>query len=69
MKTYKYDSEIADLVHTIMNNGTMTVETFNESVLMELFKLRGTPIEHKSNRDSAKDYAQLIEEDTPNNTK
>ncbi len=63
MKSYKYDSEIADLVHKIMNNGTMVVETFNESVLMELFKLRGTPIEHKSIRDSKKDYAQLLEED------
>ena len=44
MKTYKYDSEIVDLVHKIMGNGTMEVETINEALLVKYFELRGTPI-------------------------
>ena len=62
-KNYKYDSEIADLVLEIMGNGTMEVETFNESLLVKYFQLRGTPLTHrKTNRDIDKDYAIFLEE-------
>jgi len=44
MKTYKYDSEIADLAHKILNAGKFHNETINESLLIKLFELRGTPL-------------------------
>ncbi len=57
MKTYKYDSEIVDLVHLIMNNGTIVVETVNESLLVKYFALRGTPLYiKKTTRDIEKDW-------------
>jgi len=57
MKKYKYDSEIADLAHKIMNNGTFNVETINESLLVKLFELRGTPLSvAKCYRDIEKDW-------------
>lgn len=43
-KYYRYDSEIADLVHKIMGNGTLKVETINEALLVKLYELRGTPL-------------------------
>jgi len=62
-KTYKYDSEIADLVLKIMGNGTMEVETFNEAILVKYFELRGTPLRYKKTcRDIEKDYKQFLEE-------
>lgn len=58
MKKYKYDSEIADLVYSIFNNGTFHNETINESILCKLFELRGTPL----NRDTSK-FCRDIEGD------
>ena len=43
-RTYKYDSEIVDVVVRIMGNGTFRAETINESILFKLLELRGTPI-------------------------
>ena len=61
-KSYKYDSEIADLVYSIINNGTFKAETPNESILMHLYKLRGTPINAESNlRDNKRDYEMSAE--------
>lgn len=59
MKTYKYDSEIVDLVHNILNQGTFRAETINESLLVKFMELRGTPIKlDKSgyNRDIEEDW-------------
>ena len=57
MKTYKYDSEIVDLVNKIMGKGTMEVETINEALLVKYFELRGTPIRvAKSCRDIEADW-------------
>lgn len=59
MKTYKYDSEIVDLVHSIMNNGTFHAETINESLLYKFMELRGTPLkldEEAYNRDIEADW-------------
>jgi len=44
MKTYKYDSEIVDLVYKILNAGNFHNETINESLLIKFFELRGTPL-------------------------
>lgn len=44
MKTYKYDSEIVDLVYKILNGGNFHNETINESLLVKFFDLRGTPL-------------------------
>ena len=59
MKNYKYDSEIADLVHCIMGNGTLIVETINEALLVEYFRLRGTPMRIKS---SLRDFSKQVDE-------
>ena len=59
MKTYKYDSEIVDLVYKIMGNGTFRAETINESLLYKFMELRGTPLRlDKSgyNRDVEADW-------------
>ena len=58
MKNYKYDSEIADLVLTILNNGNFHNETINESILVKLYQLRGTPL--KVNTEL---YCRDVEED------
>jgi len=62
-KTYKYDSEIVDLVHKIMGNGTMVVETINEALLVKYFELRGTPLPiEKTFRDIDKDFKREVGE-------
>jgi len=61
MKTYKYDSEIVDLVHSIMNNGTFRAETINESILFKLMEYRGTPLTLDTtgyNRDIEADWVR-----------
>lgn len=61
MKTYKYDSEIVDLVVKIMGNGTFRAETVNESILFKLLELRGTPIKLDTtgyNRDIEADWVR-----------
>ena len=59
-KTYKYDSEIADLVLEIMSNGTIVVETINEALLVKMFELRGTPLSYKKTyRDIDKDWERI----------
>lgn len=58
MKNYKYDSEIADIVYKIFNSGNFHNETVNESLLVKLFELRGTPL----NVDKTK-YCRDVEED------
>ena len=57
MMTHKYDSDIVDVVHKIMGSGTMEVETINESLLVKLFELGGTPLPIKSSvRDIEADW-------------
>lgn len=58
MKTYKYDSEIVDLIVQILGNGTFRAETVNESILYKLLELRGTPI-----KLDTKGYSRDIEVD------
>lgn len=61
MKTYRYDSEIVDLVVKIMGNGTFRAETINESILYKLLELRGTPIKLNTdgyNRDIEADWVR-----------
>lgn len=38
------DEEIIDIMRSILSQGTMEVETFNEAVLVKLMDLRGTPV-------------------------
>ncbi len=57
------DEDIIKLVQTIMGNGTMVVETINESLLVKLMELRGTPIRYKSSlRDIDKDYEREMKD-------
>ena len=61
MKTYKYDSEIVDLVYEIMGNGSFRAETINESLLAKFMELRGTPLPVDSRghcRDIEADWAR-----------
>jgi hypothetical protein len=51
------DEEIIDIMNSILSNGKMQVETINESVLVKLMELRGTPIKYdKSFRNIDEDY-------------
>lgn len=51
------DEEIIDIMNSILSNGEMRVETINESVLVKLMELRGTPIKYKESfRDIENDY-------------
>lgn len=51
------DEEIIDIIQSIMSQGTMDVETVNESILVELMEKRGTPIYYrKSHRDIKQDF-------------
>lgn len=53
----KHDEEIIDILNSILSNGDMHVETFNEGVLVKLMELRGTPIKYtKSFRNIEEDY-------------
>jgi len=53
----KNDEEIIDLINSILSNGKMQVETFNEAVLVKLMEIRNTPIKYdKSFRDIDKDF-------------
>ena len=57
--SYQYDSEIADLVYVIFNDGNFVNETINESYLVKLFELRGTPLaidRTRYHRDFEKDW-------------
>ncbi len=58
IRNYRYDSEIADLVYKIFNAGNFHNETFNESILIKLFELRGTPLEINKEK-----YCRNVEED------
>lgn len=51
------DEEIIDIMNSILSNGKMQVETINESILVKLMELRGTPIKYdKSYRNIDEDY-------------
>ena len=53
----KNDEDIIDLINSILSNGKMQVETFNEAVLVKLMEIRNTPIKYdKSFRDIDKDF-------------
>ena len=53
------DEEIIDIINSILSNAEFTVETVNESILVELMKKRGTPISvEKCQRDTAKDFTK-----------
>ena len=57
-----YDHDIAELAKSIMGQGTLIVETFNEGVFVKLMELRGTPIEWEENsRDIDFDYQQYLD--------
>ena len=57
--THKYDSDIVDILYKILNGGTFHAETINESILVKLMELRGTPITLNNtlyNRNVEKDW-------------
>ena len=58
------DEEIIGIIRSILSQGTMVVETFNEAVLVQLMARRGTPIENikDSLRDTERDYQQWLDE-------
>jgi hypothetical protein len=54
-----HDEDIIDIVRIIMSQGTMVVETFNESILASLMNQRGTPLlSYTTNRNIKKDFEQ-----------
>lgn len=55
------DEEIIDIMNSILSNGNMIVETFNESILVKLMELRGTPVKYtKTFRNINEDYEKWI---------
>jgi hypothetical protein len=53
----EHDEEIIDIVNNIFSEGKMRVETINESILVKLMELRGTPIKYvKTFRNIDDDY-------------
>ena len=58
------DEEIIGIIRSILSQGTMNVETINESLLVKLMELRGTPIQNidKIYRDIESDYQQWLSE-------
>lgn len=55
--TNVYDAAIIAFVEKILNAGDFTVETINESILVELMERRGTPLTiYKCMRDTVKDF-------------
>lgn len=57
------DEEIIDIIRSILNNGQMKVETFNESILVALMERRGTPINYaESFRNIERDYKYWVNE-------
>jgi hypothetical protein len=53
----KHDEEIIDIVRAILSNASFKVETINESILVKLMELRGTPISYnEALRDIDKDF-------------
>lgn len=63
------DKRIVELVRSIMGNGTMVVETPNESELMKLFEFRGTPIPldpQSASRNVDADWDRLLKERAAN---
>lgn len=53
----KNDEEIISIIKEILDNGKFTVDTVNESILVKLMELRGTPINyHKTVRDIEGDF-------------
>ena len=62
-KDRSQDEEIIGLIHSILNNGQMKVETVNEAILVALMKRRGDPIIYEvSYRDIEKDYECWVNE-------
>lgn len=60
-----YDYDIIKTARAILGNGTLIVETINESVFVKLMELRGTPIVYeKSLRDIEFDYQGHLEHRT-----
>ena len=57
------DEEIIDIMNAILSGGEMQVETINESILVKLMEIRGTPIQYKRTvRDIDKDYDSWVKE-------
>lgn len=57
------DEEIIDIMRSILSEGNMKVETINESILVKLMELRGTPIKYiHSFRNIDKDYEKWLEQ-------
>ena len=51
------DEEIIDIIRNIMSQGTMVVETMNESIFVALMEKRRTPIlNYTSSRDIKADF-------------
>ena len=51
------DEEIIKIVQSILNNAEFAVETINESILVKLMELRGTPIKYdKTFRNIEEDF-------------
>lgn len=51
------DEEIINILNSILSNADFTVETINESILVKLMELRGTPIKnYKTVRNIEQDF-------------
>ena len=55
----QYDDDILKIVKEIFDDSYFTIETFNESILVELMKAKGTPIMFdRCFRNTEKDFNQ-----------
>lgn len=62
------DEEIINIIKSILDNGNFKVETMNESILVKLLELRGTPLnQYESTRDVDRDFEQWKSEDIQTN--
>lgn len=51
------DEEIINIIKEILDNGNFKVETFNESILVKLLEIRGTPLnQYEKLRDIDRDF-------------
>ncbi len=63
----KNDEEIINIMNSILSNGNMIVETYNEAILVKLMELRNTPIKvEKTLRNIDSDFREWNSENNQN---
>jgi len=61
-----FDEDIINTLESILNSALFKVETFNESVLVKLMELRGTPVRYDETiRNIEKDFAVWLRDIKP----